>query len=134
MYDLPIDIVLDLFDKMILPILLYGSEIWGYENLDSIEVFYRAFLRYILRLNKQTTNCMVYGEAGRKPLSIAIKFLKYILRLNKQTASCMVYGEAGRKPLSITIKSRMICFWHQTTTGPNNKLSYKLTGLLKNLY
>ena len=102
MYDLPIDIVLDLFDKMILPILLYGSEIWGYENLDSIEVFYRTFLKYILRLNIQTTNCMVYGEAGRKPLSIAIK-------------------------------SRMICFWHKTITGPSNKLSAKLLNLLNNL-
>ena len=103
MYDLPIDIVLDLFDKMILPILLYGSEIWGYENLDSIEVFYREFLKYILRLNKQTTNCMVYGEAGKKPLSI-------------------------------TIKSRMICFWHKTITGPSNKLSAKLLNLLNNLH
>ena len=46
----------------------------------------------------------------------------------------MVYGEAGRKPLSITIKSRMICFWHKITTGPNNKLSYKLTSLLKELH
>ena len=46
----------------------------------------------------------------------------------------MVYGEAGRKPLSITIKSRMICFWHKITTGPKNKLSYKMTSLLKNLH
>ena len=47
-----LDIVLDLFDKMILSILLYGSEIWGYEYIDSIEIFYRNFLKYILRLNK----------------------------------------------------------------------------------
>merc|ERR1712179_26199 len=73
MYDLPIDIVFDLFDKMILPILLYGSEIWGHEDTKSIEIFYRKFLKYILRLNKQTNNCMVYGEAGRKPLSITIE-------------------------------------------------------------
>ena len=72
-FDLPFDIVLDLFDKMILPILLYGCEIWGYEDIQQIEVFYRDFLKEILRLNKQTTNCMVYGEAGRKPLSITVK-------------------------------------------------------------
>jgi len=41
MFDLPFDIVIDLFDKMILPILLYGCEIWGYEDLECIEVFYR---------------------------------------------------------------------------------------------
>ena len=73
MYDLPFDIVLDLFDKMILPILLYGCEIWGYEDLQHIEVFYKKFLKETLRLNKQTTNCMVYGEAGRKPLNIIVK-------------------------------------------------------------
>ena len=72
-YDLPFDIMLDLFDKMILPILLYGCETWGYEALEKIEAFYRKFLKETLRLNKQTTSCMVYGEAGRKPLSIIVK-------------------------------------------------------------
>ena len=36
MYDLPFDITLDLFDKMILPILLYGCEIWGFEDVGLI--------------------------------------------------------------------------------------------------
>ena len=72
-YNLPIDIVLDLFDKMILPILLYGCEIWGFENLEDIEVFYRKFLKYILKVNQQTPNCMVYGETGRIPLRIIIE-------------------------------------------------------------
>ena len=72
-YNLPIDIVLDLFDKMILPILLYGCEIWGFENLESIEIFYRKFLKYILKVNRQTTNCMVYGETGRTPLKVIIE-------------------------------------------------------------
>jgi hypothetical protein len=28
-----VDLQLKLFDSMIAPILLYGSEVWGYENL-----------------------------------------------------------------------------------------------------
>ena len=102
-FDLPFDIILDLFDKMILPVLLYGCEIWGYEDIKEIEVFYRKFLKEVLRLNKQTTNCMVYGEAGRKPLSIIVK-------------------------------TRMVCFWHKTMTGAENKLSYKITHLLRKLH
>merc|ERR1712013_769956 len=50
-YNLPLDIVLDLFDKMILPVLLYGCEIWGLEKLEkleNIEIFHRKFLKYIL--------------------------------------------------------------------------------------
>ena len=37
--DVPIDITLDLFDKLVLPILIYGSEVWGHSNLKPIEFF-----------------------------------------------------------------------------------------------
>ena len=44
-----VNINCELFDKIVLPILLYGAEIWGYEYCDSIEVvqitFYRRFFR-----------------------------------------------------------------------------------------
>ena len=71
-YNLPVDIMIELFDKMIMPILLYGCEIWGYSNIDCLEVFYRKFLKDILKLNSQTTNCMVYGETGRTPVCIIV--------------------------------------------------------------
>ena len=37
---LPIDIQLHLFDSMIIPILLYGAEVWGCETVDIIDQFY----------------------------------------------------------------------------------------------
>jgi hypothetical protein len=33
----PIDLQLKMFDSMIEPILMYGSEVWGYENFKVIE-------------------------------------------------------------------------------------------------
>ena len=45
---LPIDILLQLFDVMISPILMYGSEIWGYENIDIIERVHLRYLKHIL--------------------------------------------------------------------------------------
>ena len=30
---LPVDVQLELFDKTVLPVMLYGCEIWGYENI-----------------------------------------------------------------------------------------------------
>ncbi len=36
---LPVDLQLHLFDTMIVPILLYGSEVWGCESLDVINHF-----------------------------------------------------------------------------------------------
>ena len=45
---LSVDIQCHLFDHLILPILLHGSEIWGYEDISQIEVLHRKFLRTIL--------------------------------------------------------------------------------------
>ena len=41
-FNLPIDLQFELFDKSVLPILLYGSEIWGYENTSLIEKLHFA--------------------------------------------------------------------------------------------
>ena len=34
---LPVDVMIDLFDKTVIPVLTYGCEIWGHENLNIIE-------------------------------------------------------------------------------------------------
>ena len=41
---LPVDMQLHLFDTMISPILMYGSEVWGIENIDIIDRFKLKFL------------------------------------------------------------------------------------------
>ena len=71
--NLPIDIQLDSYDKTVLPILLYGCEIWGYSNVPSIETFHLKFLKMTLGVHIKTCNNMVYGELGRFPLEIFIK-------------------------------------------------------------
>ena len=71
--DLPIDIQCELFDQLIMPILLYGCEILGFQNLDQIERFHRKFLKSLLKLNRSTANCMVYGEVGRQNMTAVIE-------------------------------------------------------------
>ena len=63
--DVPIDITLDLFDKLVLPILMYGSEVWGHSNLKPIEILLMNFMRRLLKLGESTSNCMLYGETGK---------------------------------------------------------------------
>ena len=79
---LPIDIQLDLFDRLVIPILVYGSEIWGWGNLSQIEILHMQFCKYILRLKKSTMNYMVLGELGRVEVSLTIKerMINYWLR------------------------------------------------------
>ena len=65
--------MLDLFDKMICPVLLYASEVWGPGNNAVIERVHLMFCKYILGLKKSTPNCIVYRELGRYPVDIKIK-------------------------------------------------------------
>lgn len=65
---LPYDIQIDLFEKTVKPVLLYGSEIWGFGNLDILERVQLKFYKYIFNLKKSTPSYMIYGELGITPL------------------------------------------------------------------
>ena len=80
---LPVDISLQLFDKMVLPILLYGAELWGFEERETIEKVHLKFCKYILGVSSKTPNCAVLGELGRRPLFVyyMYKCVKFWLTL-----------------------------------------------------
>jgi hypothetical protein len=65
-----LDIQLELFDALVKPILLYGSEVWGFQNMVNIERVHLKFMKRILAVNKSTTSSMVYGELGRMSLAV----------------------------------------------------------------
>ena len=44
-FDLPIDIQTKLFESIVCPILLYGSEVWGFQKIDMLEIFYENFFK-----------------------------------------------------------------------------------------
>ena len=54
-------------------ILTYGSEIYGFENLDILEKVHDAFLRKVLKSRKSAPIDMLHGETGGYPISINIK-------------------------------------------------------------
>ncbi len=62
---LPIDLQLELFDRNIVPIMLYDCEVWGPENYIETEKLNLNFFKHILGVHGRTTNNMVYGELGR---------------------------------------------------------------------
>ena len=67
-FKLPVDMALQLFDQLVLPVLLYGCEVWCFTKIDQIEIFYRKCLKELLGVSKCTTNVMVYGETGTMPV------------------------------------------------------------------
>lgn len=96
--------LLHLYDHTVKPILTYGCEIWGmfsttsaactkhdqfilekvFEN-DASEKSHIKFLKYILGVNKRSSNFAVVSELGRYPMyfSIVLAMLKYYYRLEK---------------------------------------------------
>ena len=45
----------ELFDRIIVPILCYGSEIWGTKKIEYVERVQSKFCKYILGINSKTS-------------------------------------------------------------------------------
>ena len=70
--ELPIDMQCKLFESMVIPVILYGCEIWGFQDIKMLEISYRKFLKKVLKLRPSISNCMVYGEVENLPLQISV--------------------------------------------------------------
>ena len=83
---------LDLFDKLIEPILNYSCEIWGVNEAAKLESIYMHFGKYILGVRSPTSNNFVYGELCRYPLRIRRieRVIKYWFKVVKCTHTTYV--------------------------------------------
>ena len=84
-----INVFFKLFDAQIVPVLLYGSELWGCFDCPNVEKVRIYACKRIPGLSSQSPNPMVYGELGRHHLSVlaSTRCVKYWLRLNKLTSN-----------------------------------------------
>jgi hypothetical protein len=74
---------LALFDALVTPIILYGSEVWGiYDNPDIDKLHYK-FCKNILCVKQSTSNYAVLSELGRFPLAVLCKLraLRYWMKV-----------------------------------------------------
>ena len=70
---LSIECQFELFDRAVLPVILYGSEIWGFEKLDILERIHLKFCKLLLHLKQSTPDCIIYTELGRYPIALSAK-------------------------------------------------------------
>ena len=82
-HGLPQDIIFEIFDTTIVPIICYASEIWGYKRYDVIENVQLRFCKYLLGLNTNAAGLTVLGELGWYPIFVTTyyKCVKYWLKL-----------------------------------------------------
>ena len=80
---LPVAAMSCMFDTMVIPAMLYGGEIWGYEKCPNIESVQAAFCRMTLGLPKTVPNCVLRAEMGRNSLKckLYVKMIRWWLRV-----------------------------------------------------
>ena len=116
------------FDTCIVPILLYGSEVWPpFMNHHCIkwevtqtEKIHTQFLKRLLGVNTSTTNVLIRGELGRHSLQeeIAtrnIRYVKYVENKDSHTYSLNRRQATNHyKRLSLSL-SLSLAFWKNTS-------------------
>ena len=85
-------ILCHLFDALVLPVLEYGGEVWGWNNCNAIELIHRKFCKFTLNLPSSLQTC--YSELGRMPLYIRRNFqmIKYWAKLANCSYSPLLYN------------------------------------------
>ena len=78
--------MLHMYDCLVKPITVYGSEVWGHHHpaqSEADKIFFR-FARQVLRVKPTTSNIIVLGECGVLPPSVQciISVLCYMNRLH----------------------------------------------------
>ena len=70
--NLPIDIQIELFEKCVIPVCLYGCEVWGHESLELVKKNQLRFLKIVLGVGKSTPTCMILGDTGCYPIQLNV--------------------------------------------------------------
>ena len=136
---LPIKAAFDLFDKMIMPIILYGAEIWGTGYFKQTESVQMRFCKRILGAPKNTSNDAVLGDCGRYPLALnyTLRSVKYWLKIinmpnTRYPKACynMIYSleQSGRQTWATSIKDSLMKYgyglvWIQQGMANNAQFS-----------
>lgn len=103
----PVDILLKIFDTKIVPVLTYGSEIWGVCDLAAVEKVASRFYRIILRLPSNTSIDLARGELGRRSLKPMIykRVMKYWLKLLNASPDSMI-AQSYRRQFEMAEKGK----------------------------
>ena len=76
---------IDLFNSLVLPILTYACEVWGFCKADQLDRMFLGFFKTILCVRKTIPTAFIYNELGIYPLRIVrqIRILKYWFKILK---------------------------------------------------
>jgi len=113
------DVFFKIYDAQVIPVIMYGSELWGYQRFDMLEKAHLYACKRLLNVGPTTPNALVLGDTGRMPIFVltAARCVKYWLRvltLQEDRLPRKVYNmmyhfqEQGRKTWAFHIKE-LLC-------------------------
>ena len=124
-------------DAQILPILMYGSELWDFQQFAVIEKAHMFACKRFFDVSVQTPNKMIYGDLGRYPMFItsAVRCVKYWLRITnlpderlpKKAYNMLLYlQDLGKKTWAYHVKEQLCKndfgdVWLQQNVGHLNR-------------
>jgi hypothetical protein len=104
--DVPAKVALELYEKLMRPILVYGSEIWMMSDTQRGGIY-------------GDNTCSKKSIPGEK---VALQYARYILGVHKKTSNLAVRGELGLYPLYIECIIQMCKYWHRAAFFPPESL------------
>ena len=83
---------LKFYDVMIVPILCYGCELWGFHEDKDLERVEDHYLKFVLYLPPNATTAAIRGELGQLPIHLLWKerILRYWNRLCSEDAPVLL--------------------------------------------
>ena len=91
---LPPRVLIHMYETLIRPILVYGSDVWGSQpqGTFAVDKVFFWYMRCILQVKSTTSNIMVVGESGQIPPSISchINAICYLHRLRNLPTNTLV--------------------------------------------
>ena len=67
--EVAVETQLQLFNTMVLPIINYGSEVWGFYKAEKLDTLYLGYMKCLLGVRKSTPSSFVYKEMKILPLN-----------------------------------------------------------------
>ena len=88
--------MIELFHTLVVPIITYWSEMWGFLLCKNIELLHVNFLKMVLHDKPSTCSAMVYSETASFPIYVTIykrmvAMWCRILNGKPNTLSCVLY-------------------------------------------
>ena len=76
-------VCMELFDKLVKPVLMYSSEVWGFHVAKDIENLHTQFCKRVLRVKQSTPNDIVMAETRRVSMCTwrHLAILKYWVKM-----------------------------------------------------